>query len=150
PSSAIQQITGAPTDATPPTPAPAQPSAPAPVEQTAPPAQAEEGPAPQPEVQEPQQREPSGRGNRGKKAKTRAAAAAVVPAQLSVSSTPEGADITFDGSGLCQSPCTLTGIAPGAHTVVASKTGFSSATRMLSLASGANASISLSLTQSAA
>jgi len=150
PASAIQQITGAPTDSTPHTPAPAQPSTPAPVEQAAPPAQAEEGPAPQPEVQELEQPEPSSRANRGKKTKTRAVAAAVVPAQLSVSSTPEGAEITFDGSALCQSPCTLTGIAPGAHTVIASKTGFSSATRNLSLASGANASISLSLAQSAA
>lgn len=157
PTSAIQQITGAPTDSTPtapaaaPTtsapPAAAEPSTPAP-DQTAPPAQADEAPAPQPEAQEPNPPEPRSRGTRGRKAKTRAAA--LVPAQLSINSTPEGAEITFDGSALCQSPCTLTGIAPGAHTVVASKTGFSSATRMLSLSSGANLSIALSLNQSSA
>jgi len=36
--------------------------------------------------------------------KTRAAAAVVAPAQLTVDSTPAGAEITFDGSALCQSP----------------------------------------------
>src|SRR5215469_5411013 len=124
PTTAIQQITGAPTDSTPATPAPAQlsapaqPTAPAP-QQTAPPDQAAAAPEPQPEVQEAEPVQPSSRANRGKKSKTRTTAAAVVPAQLSVSSTPEGAEITFDGSALCQSPCTLTGIAPGAHTVIA-------------------------------
>jgi len=69
----------------------------------------------------------------------------VVPAQLTVNSTPEGAEITFDGSALCQSPCTLTGIAPGAHTVLASKHGFSGATRNISLTAGANATVALQL-----
>jgi len=156
PTSAIQQITGAPTDSTPATPAPAAPSSTPAPDQTAPPAQiappapAAAAPEPQPEAQAPEPPEPSSRANRGRKSKTRAAAAAVVPAQLSVSSTPDGAEINFDGSVLCQSPCTLTGIAPGAHTVIASKAGFSSVTRTLSLASGANQSISLQLAQSSA
>jgi serine/threonine protein kinase len=73
------------------------------------------------------------------------AAAAVVPAQLTVDSTPEGAEIAFDGSALCQSPCTLTGIAPGAHTLSASKAGFSGAARNVSLTAGANATVALQL-----
>jgi serine/threonine protein kinase len=66
-------------------------------------------------------------------------------AQLTVSSNPTGAQITFDGSPLCQSPCTLTDIAPGQHTISASKAGFEPASRAISLKAGANLSTSLSL-----
>jgi hypothetical protein len=87
---------------------------------------------------------PRGRERRGK---SRAAAPAIVPAQLSVSSVPEGAEIAFDGTNLCQAPCTLTGIAPGQHSISASKPGFASASRALSLASGANTTVALQLSQ---
>src|SRR5690348_1842868 len=69
----------------------------------------------------------------------------VVPAQLTVNSVPEGAEVSFDGSALCQTPCTLTGIAPGQHSVSATKSGFSAANRTLSLASGANSTVSLEM-----
>ena len=81
--------------------------------------------------------------------KTRAAAAPVL-ADLTVTSTPAGAEITFDGSALCQSPCTLTDIAPGQHTVMAAKNGYGSATRTISLKAGANPSVSIALTSLAA
>ena len=71
----------------------------------------------------------------------------VVPAQLTVNSIPEGAEVSFDGSALCQTPCTLTGIAPGQHSVSATKSGFSAANRTLSLASGANSTVSLEMSQ---
>lgn len=90
--------------------------------------------------------EHSARG-RGRRGKSRGAAPAIVPAQLSVSSVPEGAEIAFDGANLCQSPCTLTGIAPGQHSISASKPGFASASRALSLGSGANTSVALQLSQ---
>jgi hypothetical protein len=86
---------------------------------------------------------------RGKKSRARSAPA-VVPAQLSVSSNPEAAQISFDGSVLCDSPCTLTGIAPGQHVVSASKAGYGTASRTINLASAANSSISLELTEQAA
>ena len=82
---------------------------------------------------------------RPRKGKARAAAPAVVPAQLTVESTPAGAEITFDGSALCQTPCTLTGIAAGAHTIAAAKNGFSSSSRNISLAAGSNATVTLQL-----
>jgi hypothetical protein len=66
-------------------------------------------------------------------------------ADLTVTSNPAGAEITFDGSALCQSPCTLTDIAPGQHTVTAAKNGYSSASRTISLKAGANSSVSLAL-----
>jgi hypothetical protein len=71
----------------------------------------------------------------------------VAQAQLSVNSTPDGAEVTFDGSALCQTPCTLTGIAPGQHLLTASKAGFAQASHTVSLESGANASVSLQLSQ---
>jgi serine/threonine-protein kinase len=81
---------------------------------------------------------------RGRKIKGRAAPVAV-PAQLTVSSNPAAAQISFDGSSLCVTPCTLTGIAPGQHVVSASKNGFGSANQNIVLTSGANSTISLDL-----
>ena len=72
--------------------------------------------------------------NRRGRAKTRAAAPVV--AQLTVSSVPPGAQITFDGSSLCQSPCTLTDIAPGQHVLAATKAGFNSQSRTIHLKAG--------------
>jgi serine/threonine protein kinase len=66
-------------------------------------------------------------------------------AELAVDSNPAGADILFDGSQLCQSPCRLTGITPGQHTISASKSGFSSVTRNVSLSAGADETVSLEL-----
>ncbi|PYV65150.1 MAG: hypothetical protein DMG95_02440 [Acidobacteria bacterium] len=86
---------------------------------------------------------------RGRKSRAKSAPA-IVPAQLSVSSNPAGAQISFDGSVLCDSPCTLTGIAPGQHTVLASKAGFGPASRSINLASAANSSVSLELVAQAA
>jgi protein kinase-like protein/PEGA domain-containing protein len=96
----------------------------------------------QPEAQPEQQPRESARGRRGR---NRARTVAIVPAQLTVNSTPAGASISFDGAVLCQSPCTLTGIAPGQHTVSAAKEGYSSAAHSIVLASGANSSVSLEL-----
>jgi serine/threonine protein kinase len=116
---------------------------PAPVAQ---PAEAE------PQVQEPAaaQEDPtteaSARTPRGKKTKLRAAPA-IVPGQLVVSSNPAGAQISFDGSALCETPCTLTGIAPGDHVVMATKAGYSAGSRTVSISSSANLSVSLELTQ---
>lgn len=86
---------------------------------------------------------------RGRKSRTKSAPA-IVPAQLSVSSNPAGAQISFDGSALCDSPCTLTGIAPGQHMISASKAGFGSASRSVNLSSAANSSVSLELVAQAA
>jgi len=98
----------------------------------------------QPEAVQSQPAAPSLPG-RGRKSKPRAAA--VVPAQLSLSSSPAGAQIAFDGNSLCQTPCTLTGISAGQHVVSASKPGYGSETRTITLSSGANSSLSIELGQ---
>jgi hypothetical protein len=92
----------------------------------------------------------SSRSERGRKMKSHAVAAAPVLAQLTVSSNPAGVQIVFDGSPLCVTPCTLTGIAPGQHTILASKSGYSSANRNIVLSSGANTTISMNLSAASA
>ncbi len=71
-------------------------------------------------------------------------------AQLTVATVPAGAKINFDGSPLCESPCTLTDIAPGQHVVYASKSGFGPESRTVNLKPGASSSISISLASLAA
>ncbi|PYV59379.1 MAG: hypothetical protein DMG98_05855 [Acidobacteria bacterium] len=119
----------------------APPQAPA-AQPEASPEQVAQQETPAPEATAPVATPPS----RGRKSRARSAPA-VVPAQLSVSSNPPGARISFDGSALCDSPCTLTGIAAGQHVVSASKTGYGAATRTINLTSGANSSISIELSQ---
>jgi serine/threonine protein kinase len=85
--------------------------------------------------------------NRSGKAK---AAAPAVAGQLSITSNPAGAQIAFDGTSMCVTPCTLTGIAPGQHVVAASKAGYSAESRTISLSSGDNSSVAIELNQLAA
>jgi serine/threonine-protein kinase len=123
---------------TPPLTLPAAPAQPEPAQSASAPPEAE-GPAATPPK--------SSHGQR----KTRSHAAPVVlPAQLSVSSNPAGAQIAFDGSALCQTPCTLTGIAPGQHVVAASKSGYGHESRTIEISSGAKSSLTIDLNQLAA
>jgi serine/threonine protein kinase len=121
--------------ATEPAPAPAAPQPDAAQTEPQQPDTVQENTAPQ---------EPVDRRSRGKKSKAHSVAV-IAQAQLSVSSTPAGAQITFDGSPLCESPCTLTGIAPGQHVVAASKPGYGPESRTLTMASGANSSLTIQL-----
>jgi serine/threonine-protein kinase len=131
-----------------PAPAPVTPAAPA-QPGAAEPAPAAETSQPQPEPEQLQPAAPElaaspvARKARGKKQKQ--AAAAVAGAELSITSTPAGAQIVFDGNALCQTPCTLTGIAPGQHTVSAAKSGYGSEARNITMASGQNGTIALQL-----
>jgi eukaryotic-like serine/threonine-protein kinase len=120
-----------------------QPQQPAPAPQTQAAAAAPDNTQAQPEAPAPS--EDSARNSRERRMKSHAVAAAPVPGQLTVSSSPTGVQITFDGSPLCVTPCTLTGIAPGQHTILASKSGYGSENRNLVLAAGANSTISISL-----
>jgi hypothetical protein len=129
--------------------APVKKTTPPPVSPVPPPqTQAEITPPPaQPEtltVEEQPQTPETRRGGR-----TKAPAVAPVLAQLTVSSIPPGAQITFDGSPLCQSPCTLTDIAPGQHVVAATKTGFAPQSRTIHLKAGTS-TVALQLNSAAA
>jgi len=133
-------------------PNPAQPVRP-PAQQPAPEPQLQSQTAPsqdaQPQTAETSSPEPSPRSGRGRKIKSRTVATPV-QAQLTVSSNPAGAQISFDGSALCVTPCTLTGIAAGQHAVSASKSGYGSASRNIVLAAGANSSIFIDLSPASA
>jgi serine/threonine protein kinase len=136
PAAAVTQPNPAPQNVAPPAAQQQAQTEPAPAENTQPDAtQTESSPAPV---------EPSAQAGRGRKTRGRAAPGAV-PAQLTVNSNPAGAQIAFDGSSLCVTPCTLTGIAAGQHVVSASKNGFGSASQNIVLTSGANSTISLDL-----
>jgi serine/threonine-protein kinase len=119
-----------------PAPAPPQPQA----ETTPPPAQ------PEPALKVEEQAQTPETSRRGR---TKAHIVAPVLVQLTVSSVPAGAQITFDGSPLCQSPCTLTDIAPGQHVIAATKAGFTAQSRTIHVRAGTS-TVSLQLNPVAA
>ena len=126
--------------------APAQPApqaaAPAPSQPVATqPAEPAESAAP---VEEPVAR------SRGRSAKKKVAAAPVViPGQLTVDSTPQGALVQLDGQGDASwvTPLALSNLQPGAHTISVSKPGYSTDTRTVNVASGSKATTTIRLTQ---
>ena len=87
--------------------------------------------------------------NPKKKTKTRPAAPAIVAGQLSVSSTPAGAQVQIDGKSDSSwiTPLNLNGLNPGQHTLIVSKPGYQAETRNIDVASGSKSIISLQLAQ---
>jgi hypothetical protein len=73
-----------------------------------------------------------------KPVKMAAPVAAVSPGQLTLDSTPEGAQFRFDGRSDANwvTPFNLAGLTPGQHTVTVSKPGYVSETRTIEVASG--------------
>jgi hypothetical protein len=91
---------------------------------------------------------------RGPKARSKKAAAApavpiVIPGQMVLDSTPQGAQVQVDGrtDPSYVTPFLLPGMAPGPHTITVSKSGYSSDTRSVDIASGNKASLVVHLTQ---
>ncbi len=75
---------------------------------------------------------------------------AVAVAQLSIISNPAGVQIAFDGGAVCETPCALTGIAPGQHVIAATKPGYGPESRTIAMSAGESSSLSLTLNQLAA
>ncbi len=132
---------------------PAQP-APAP-QQTAPaqPAPVESAAAAQPSAP-PADAEPAratSRATRGKNAhkKVVAAAPAIVPGQMAIDSTPQGAKVQVDGKTdpSWVTPFTLSGLDPGQHSVTVSKAGYSTDTRSVGVVSGSKSFVISHLAQ---
>ena len=73
----------------------------------------------------------------------------VVPAQLTVNSTPAGAQIQIDGHSEPDwiTPYNVAGLTPGRHTVSISKAGFTPETRMMDAVSGGKSALSVHLEQ---
>ena len=103
--------------------------------------------APEPEVAAPHAVSVQPKYSPKKKAKGRPAEPAIVRGQLSVSSTPAGAQIQIDGKNDSSwvTPFNLSGLNPGQHTLIISKPGYQAETRNIDVASGSKSIISLQL-----
>jgi serine/threonine-protein kinase len=133
--------------------APAQPEA----SQPAPPSVAKSAPEPAPVAQQPEEiAEPVApverpvTNSKSRNAKKKSAPAPVViPGQLAVDSTPQGAQVQIDGqsSPTWVTPFALTNLQPGQHSVTVSKAGYSSDSRTVTVTSGNRATTVIHLAQ---
>jgi eukaryotic-like serine/threonine-protein kinase len=91
---------------------------------------------------------------RGKNGRRRGAAiaAVVVPGQMVVDSTPEGAQIQIDGKTDASwvTPVTLSGVAPGKHSVTVTKSGYAPDSRTVEMTAGGKSFVQTRLSQLAA
>jgi len=73
----------------------------------------------------------------------------VVPGQMSIDSTPQGAQVQVDGKSdpSWVTPFTVSGVDPGQHTITVSKAGYSNDSRTVDVASGSKAFVVSHLTQ---
>jgi eukaryotic-like serine/threonine-protein kinase len=81
--------------------------------------------------------------------KKKSAAPAIIPGQIAVDSTPQGAQVEIDGKTDASwvTPFSLGNIQPGQHTVTISKAGYVTDTRTLDVSAGNRATASVHLTQ---
>ncbi len=86
------------------------------------------------------------------KRKAKPQPAVVVPGQLTINSTPEGAQVQVDGSNDpgWVTPFNLTGVAPGQHTVSITRAGYAPENRVIDVASGSKSFLVVQLAQLAA
>jgi eukaryotic-like serine/threonine-protein kinase len=91
---------------------------------------------------------PAARAKNNRK-KTAPAAPTVVPGQLAIDSTPQGAQVQVDGrtDPSWVTPFTLPGLGAGQHTITVSKAGYSTDTRNVDVASGNKAFVTSHLSQ---
>jgi serine/threonine-protein kinase len=82
-------------------------------------------------------------------AKKRITAPVVAAGQLTIDSTPQGAQVELDGNSdpSWVTPVALTNLQPGQHSVIVSKPGYASETRSVAVASGARAAAIVHLSQ---
>lgn len=81
--------------------------------------------------------------------KKAAAAPVVLPGQLAVDSTPQGAQVQVDGASdpSWVTPFALTNLQPGQHSIMVSKAGYSTDTRTVNVTSGNRISANIRLAQ---
>jgi len=121
------------------------------------PAPKKAAPAPAPEASLPASPEPiaeaapvkSAAKPRNGRKKATPAPALVVPGQMFIDSTPQGAQVQIDGASDPRwvTPFTAPGLQPGQHSVTVSKAGYSADARTVDVASGTKATILIHLAQ---
>ncbi len=81
--------------------------------------------------------EPSAR-SKGRNARKKPAPAAVMPGQLAIDSTPQGAEVQVDGATDASwiTPLALTNLQPGQHSITISKPGYTTDSRTVNVTSG--------------
>ncbi len=86
---------------------------------------------------------------RNPRKKAPAPVAVVVPGQMSIDSTPQGAQVQLDGKNDPSwiTPFTLAGVNAGAHTITVSKAGYASDSRTVDVASGSKSFVVSHLVQ---
>jgi hypothetical protein len=86
-------------------------------------------------------------GKKMKAAPAAIAAAVAIPGQLTINSTPEGAQLQIDGrsDAAWSTPYNVAGLAPGSHTVVLSKPGYGAETRSIDVASASKSFLTVQL-----
>jgi PEGA domain len=86
---------------------------------------------------------------RSRNARKKAVAPVVIPGQLAVDSTPQGAQVQIDGqsSPTWVTPFAVTNLPPGQHSITVSKAGFSTDTRSVAVTSGNRATTVVHLAQ---
>ncbi len=118
--------------------------APAPQQQEAAPAQTEQ-------ATEPAAPEESNRAARSRASKKKSAPVAptIVPGQLALDSTPQGAQVQVDGrtDASYVTPFALTNLEPGQHTIAVSKAGYVTDTRAVNIISASRATVVVHLAQ---
>jgi hypothetical protein len=90
------------------------------------------------------------RSNNRKRGKTVAAAPTILPGQLNIDSTPQGAQIQVDGRAAGATPFILANLMPGQHMVTVSKPGYVTDTRTIDVSSGSKSVISVQLAMQSA
>ncbi len=93
--------------------------------------------------------EPRYKNRASSKKRSRSATPVILPGQLTVNSTPAGAEVTVDGQSdpSWVTPLSLTGVAPGRHTINVSKAGYTSEARTIDVGQGSKAVMALQLGQ---
>jgi eukaryotic-like serine/threonine-protein kinase len=87
--------------------------------------------------------------NSKKKTKAQAFTPVVIPGQMTINSTPEGAEVHIDGrtDPSWVTPFNLPGLAPGQHSVTVARAGYAPETRTIDVASGSKSFLVIQLAQ---
>jgi len=93
--------------------------------------------------------EPRFKNRSSNKRRSRSVTPVILPGELTINSTPAGAEVTVDGQTdpSWVTPLSLTGVAPGRHTINVSKAGFTSEARAIDVSQGGKAVVALQLAQ---
>ena len=103
--------------------------------------------APRAQVTEPEPEAP--RSSKTRNSKKKVAAPVIVPGQMTVDSTPQGAQVQLDGATdpTWVTPLAISSLDPGPHSITISKSGFVTDSRTIKVVSGSKASVVVHLNQ---